>query len=451
MVSGASKGLKGSVQAAFDVLGRVFGGGYADILLASALDHVAPESRPLVTETVYGVLRHHGRIDLVIDSVSKIKTKKMETLVLLALRIGVYRLLFLSGVPAYASINESVELVKGGPGEGKKRTGFVNAVLRKVDSTGGALKVPEPGPEGAGYAALYYSHPEWLVRRWVSRYGAEGAVRLCKANLTVPPRTIRVNTLVTSKEALVRELEGSGFTAVDAEYSPAALKVTGTGRLPPGDPGYYIADEASQLVAYLLGPGPGETVLDACAAPGGKSSQIGALMENSGALYAMDKNPARARVLARTLRVQGVSCALVIVADAGAPLCFKEPAFDAILADAPCSGLGVLGRSPDIKLRREESDLDELSKIQTRLLDNLSGYLKKGGRMVYSVCTLEPEETVEVVERFLERHPAFALLNAREILPKGCAPLVDESGYLRTLPHLHGTDGFFAARFERTG
>jgi 16S rRNA (cytosine967-C5)-methyltransferase len=450
-MSGASKGFKGPVQAAFEVLRRVFGGGYADILLDAALDRVATESRPLVTEMVYGVLRHHARIDLVIDSVSKIKTKKMETTVLLALRLGVYRLLFLSGVPAYAAIDESVKLIKEG---GVKRTGFVNAILRRVDSTGDPLKVPDMEKEGSGgveYASLYYSHPEWLVRRWFSRYGPEGAVRLCRANLAVPPKTIRVNTLVITKEALIRELNGLGFTAVPTDYSPAALRVSGPGRLPPGDPRYYIADEASQLVAYLLEPAPGMAVLDACAAPGGKSAQIAALMENSGALYAMDKSRGRGRVLARTLRVQRASRAFVIIADASAPLCFKALSFDAILVDAPCTGLGVLGRSPDIKLRREESDIAGIAELQSRLLDNLCGYLKKGGRMVYSVCSLEPEETVEVVEGFLRRHPEFALVNAKDVMPPGCAPLVDENGYLRTLPHLHGTDGFFAVRFVRTG
>ncbi len=445
MVSG---GPKGDVRAVFEVLGRVFGGGYVDIILASALGNVGPGSRALVTETVYGVLRNNTRIDLIIDSVSKIKTKKMETSVLIALRIGVYRLLFLSGIPDYAAINESVELVKG---VDKKRTGFVNAVLRRVGETGGELKLPDPEEQPVEYAWRYYSHPEWLVRRWALRYGASGALKLCRANLMVPPRTIRVNTLITTKEALAEVLLGLGFKAAATSYSPAALNVTGPGPLPPSLPGYYIQDEASQLVAYLLGPGPGERVLDACAAPGGKSSHIAALMENSGVLYAIDRTPGRARVLAATLARQGVGCAGVIIADAAGPLCFEASTFDAILVDAPCSGLGVLGRSPDIKLRRKERDLAERAKLQARLLDNLAGYLKVGGRMVYSVCSFEPEETVEVVEGFLKRHPKFAPVNAKDSLPSGCAPLVDENGFLLTLPHLYGIDGFFAVRLERTG
>ena len=444
MVSGA---LKGGVRAAYEVLLRVFGGGYADIILASTLDDVESGSRALVTETVYGVLRNHTRIDLVIDSAAKIKTKKMETSVLIALRIGVYRLLFLSGVPDYAAINESVELVKRG-GD-RKRTGFVNAVLRKVGETGGALKLPDPEEQPVEYAWRYYSHPEWLVRRWAARYGAGAALKLCRANLEVPLRTIRVNTLVTTAEAVASELKGLGFTATPTRYSPAALNVSGPGRLPRSDPGYYIQDEASQLVAYLLGPKPGERVLDACGAPGGKSSHIAALMENSGLLCAVDINPGRARVLAATLTRLKASSAGVIVADASGPLSFAPSTFDAILVDAPCSGLGVLGRSPDIKLRRKQSDLTERAKLQAGFLGNLAGYLKVGGRIVYSVCSFEPEETIEVVEGFLRGHPGFALADAGDILPQACAPLVDSRGCLATLPHLHGIDGFFAARLER--
>ncbi len=453
-----TKKPRGPVPAAFGVLCRVFSGGYADILLDAELKRLSPESRPLTTETVYGVLRHCIRIDWIIDSVSRIKTKKMETKVLSALRIGVYQLLFLSRVPAFAAINESVKLIKGA---GAKKAGFVNALLRKVGSIGGSFDFPDPEKEPVKYASVYYSHPEWMVKRWAAQYGMEGAARLCEANLLVPPKTIRVNTLVTSGETLARELAQSGFAAASTEYSPVALNVTGIGRLPPGDLGYYIQDEASQLVAYLLAPASGETVLDACAAPGGKASHIAALMENTGVLYALDKSQGRARVLSRTLKAQKATMAMVINADAGAPLCFKGPPgtlcppshglFDAILVDAPCSGLGVLGRSPDIKLRRTEADLADLSKRQARLLDNLAGYLKKGGRMVYSVCTLEPEETDTVIEGFLKRHKDFELQDASGFLPQSCAPLVDGYGFLRTLPHLHHTDGFFAARLGRTG
>ncbi len=318
-----------------------------------------------------------------------------------------------------------------------------------------------------------------MVKRWVERYGAAEAMEICGADNTAPPRCLRVNTLVCTRPALLGELREAGFEAKETRYSPWGIVITGGGFLSSADRRFYIQDEASQLVPLLLGPRPGEEVLDACAAPGGKSTQMAAMMENSGVIYAVDKHTERLKRVKGAAGRLGAEIVKTIHADSGAPgfLCESagpgrpedetvgmvyagsgkpgfleaggENKFDAILVDAPCSGLGVLRRSPDIKIRRTEKDIRDLSERQKRILDNMSGLLKKGGRIVYSVCTLEPEETDEVIEWFLSRHREFSLEGADRFFTGGLKGLVDKDGFLRTFPHRHGVDGFFAARLVK--
>jgi len=445
---------KNARQAAFDVLGRVFGGkAYADIILQKELPGLAPEDRPLATEMVYGILRWQIRIDFVINQFSSIKTKKLEHRVLDSLRIGAYQLLFLSGVPSSAAVNESVNLIKS---YGAKKAGFVNAVLRRIDREREGIVFPDRNNEPQRHISVVYSHPDWMVRRWTARYGLDAAASLCNANQSRPGKTIRANTTIISRDNLIKDLEEAGFKLRKTVFSPDGIEVMeapASKPLTPADPRFYIQDEASQLIARLVCPEPFDTILDACAAPGGKSTHMASLMENSGTILAMDKYPGRLKSLMDAAERCDARIIKALAADATRPLPFKEFAsgkgFDAILLDAPCSGLGVLGRSPDIKLKRKEADIAALSITQKALINNLSSYVRKGGRMVYSVCTLEPEETDDVINAFLKAHPDFSLENAAASLPLACKPLVDEYGFLRTMPHLHNMSGFFAARIKR--
>ncbi len=436
-------------SAALSVLDRVDGGAYADIVLDKELKGFSPSDAGLATEIVYGVLRWRIKLDWTIDSFSTMKTSRLERSVLNALRIGVYQLLFLTRVPASAAINESVNLVKSG---GKRKAGFVNAVLRKVDSSRG-LKPVAPGPPGPNNPALKFSiefsHPEWLVRRWIERFGAKEAEELCKANLVPPPKTLRANTMLVTRDSLIRGLAAEGVHAVKTAFSPVGVQVV-NGSVDARDRRFYIQDEASQLVPLLLAPAPGETVLDACSAPGGKATHMAALMKNEGRLYALEKYPGRLKAVTEAAGRLGISIIETLAADSTEPLPLDPAiAFDAILCDAPCSGLGVIGRSPDIKYRRTELDLLENAERQKRLLSNLAGYLKPGGRMVYSVCSFEPEETVNVVTDFLKQRADFVLESAGGYVPEECRTLVDEPGFFRTYPHRHGVDGFFAARLKK--
>lgn len=438
---------KGARKAAFNVLNRVEGGdSYADILLMKETEGLSQADAGLATEIALGVLRWKIRLDYSIDLFASIKTKKLEHRVLNALRVGAYQLLFLSRVPASAAINESVKLLRR---DGPKKTGFVNAVLRKMDSEREKIALPGEG-DPVKRISVAWSHPEWLVKRWVERYGIDETEALCRADQEHPPKAVRVNTLRTSREMLAEELEGQGHETVFSAYSPLGIVVRGGGPLDASSPDYYIQDEASQLVPLLLSPLPGSRVLDACSAPGGKTTHMAQLMGNKGDIFALDKHGQRLRSVKETAARLGVDIIKTFEADATLALPFDEGSFDYILADAPCSGLGVVRRSPDIKYRRKESDILALACEQARLLDNLSRYLKINGVLVYSTCTFEPEETDGVIEGFLARHKGFTLESAAQVLPSPSGALVDEKGFFRSFPHRHGTDGFFGARLRRS-
>lgn len=436
---------KGARETAFRVLLRVESGdAYADILLRKEAEGLSSADAGLATEIVYGVLRWKLRLDYTIDLFASIKTRKLEHRVLSALRVGAFQLLFLSRVPASAAINESVKLLRK---DGPKKMGFVNAVLRKIDSE--RNKIIIPGGDALKRVSLAWSHPEWMVKRWIGRYGIEAAEALCRANQEVPPKTVRVNTLSATREGLLRELKETGREAAISKFSPHGIEVTG-GQLDPLDGRYYIQDEASQLISFLVAPMPGSKVLDACSAPGGKTTHMAQLMENRGEIIALDKHGQRLKSVNDAASRLGVKIVKTMEADASLAL---PPAadgpFDFILCDAPCSGLGVVRRSPDIKYRRKEEDILLLSLEQARLLENISKYVKKGGVLVYSTCTFEPEETDMAVDAFLEQHRDFVLESAKTVLPPECAALVDEKGIFRSYPHRHGMDGFFGARMRR--
>lgn len=434
-------------EAAFKILNRVdASGSYADILLEAELGCMEESERPLTVELVYGILRFRIKIDWIISEFSSIKPKRLEHKVLNALRLGAYQLLFLTKIPPSAAVNESVNLIKP---EGKKKAGFVNAVLRKINEKRDGIHYPGI-KDPVKHISIVYSHPEWLVKRWIERYGIEDTIKLCKANLEVPPKTLRVNTLTTDRARLVETLSEEGVEVKKASCSPDGVEVL-SGKIDSKDKRYYIQDEASQLIAYLVKPSPGETILDACSAPGGKTTHMAQLMENRGRIIALDKYSGRLKSVVETAERLQINIIEVLEADAGKPLKLKggTPLFDAILCDAPCSGLGVLRRAPDIKYRRKEEDIKEISERQKRILSNLAGYVKKGGRMIYSTCTFEPEETDDIIKWFLDAHRDFIIEEAGGYVPEECKPLVDEPGVLRTYPHRHGMDGFFAARLKK--
>jgi 16S rRNA (cytosine967-C5)-methyltransferase len=426
-----------------------------DVLLEE-MDHSSAHEdsrdRDLFNALVFGVLRWRGRIDYLIAHFSKIPLKKLDPLVLNILRTGLFQLLHLTRIPPSAAVHTAVGMAKTG---GSPWTaGFVNAVLRKAAAEHTKVPFPDMDSNPVQALAATRSFPEWLVQKWIQRYGAATTVMLCDAVNTIPSLTLRVNTIKAGRAGLMAALRSATEQVEAAVSAPEGIHVSGLqGRLTDlaefRQGWFQVQDEAAQLVSLLLDPQPGERVLDACAGRGGKTGHLAQLMQNRGELTAMDKSGGRLAQLQAELRRLGISNATVCERDLEdpAPEDWRE-SFDRILVDAPCSGLGTLRRNPDIKWATGRRDLRRYRTTQLRLLKQSSDYLKAGGVLVYAVCTPEPEETVEVVQAFLASHPTYHV-DRRPQIPEPIRSLLDPDGFLQTYPHRRYMDGFFAVRLRR--
>ena len=427
-----------------------------DRRLTQALEKGRPlkqRDRALATELVLGVLRWRGRLDWVIDHLSKTPVHKMDPLVLDIIRLGLYQILFLSRIPISAAVNDSVELAKEKAPSWVVR--FVNAVLRSAEGRAKEIPLPTDADNPVSAIAIEESHPCWMVERWLRRMGIEETRKLCRANNRIPPVTARVNTLKVSREKFLRSLTGHVNKVSRTCFSPDGLALRGLKRaiadMPAFQQGWFqVQDEAAQLVSYLLGPRPGETILDACAGRGGKTGHIAQLMKDSGAIKAMDRQAWKLEALKASMTRLGVSNVTTWHHDLSEPLAEDVAGtFDRILVDAPCSGLGVVRRRPDIKWKKQEEDLARLQKKQKHLLASLAPLVRRGGCLVYGVCSLEPEEGESVVEDFLKSQTDFVIDCSSTGLAEMDARLVDRWGIFRSLPHEHDMDGFFAVRLKK--
>ncbi len=409
--------------------------------------------RALATELVLGVLRWRGRLDWIIHHLSKTPIHKMDPLVLDIIRLGLYQILFLSRIPISAAVNDSVELAKEKAPFWVVR--FVNAVLRSAEGRAKEIPLPTDSDDPVSAIAIGESHPCWMVERWLKRMGIEETRRLCKANNQIPPVTARVNTLKVSREKLFRSLTGHVNKVRQTRFSPDGLALRGLKRaiadMPAFQEGWFqVQDEAAQLVSYLLGPRPGETILDACAGRGGKTGHIAQLMKDSGVIKAMDHQAWKLQALEASMRRLGVSNVTTWHHNLSEPVAEDVAGtFDRVLVDAPCSGLGVVRRRPDIKWRKQEEDLARLQKKQGDLLACLAPLVKGGGCLAYSVCSLEPDEGERVVEGFLKSRTEFVIDCSSTGIAEMDEHLVDGSGIFRSLPHKHDMDGFFAVRLKK--
>jgi 16S rRNA (cytosine967-C5)-methyltransferase len=412
--------------------------------------------RGLLGEITTGALRWQAELDAVLAQASARAMDAIDPTVWAILRVGAYQLLHLDRVPAHAAIDEAVESTRalGHP----RAAGFVNAVLRSVQrrTTAKALP-PRPAtsagrPEQLAYLATTLSHPAWLVERWIARYGFEAAEEWCRFNNTAPNVTVRAASAADTAEVLAALKAAQVGTTHAAEARGAAtLPPGGLGRLPaPLRERIVVQDEASQLVAHLVGARRGMQCLDVCAAPGGKTDVIWRDMGEAGLLVASDRRPGRVRLLRTTLRRAGVPPRIVAL-DATEPLPFGA-VFDRVLVDAPCSGLGTIRRDPDLKWKRTEADLARFAGTQHLMLTRAGATVRDGGLLVYATCSSEPEENEAVVEAFLESDRRFMAQPAGSGgKHEGASRFVDGAGYFRTLPFRDGLDAFFAAVLVRSG
>jgi len=447
---------------AFDVLGRVEAEGAfaSDLLHAELSAQIKPADAALATELAMGVLRWRRLLDFLIERQLKKPIERLDLPVAIALRMGAYQLRFLEKIPARAAVNESVELVKRA--RKSSAAALVNAVLRKI-AADARVRVEEHLPAGLSLAeriGILHSHPTWMAERWLPRYGEARTIALLEANNRAPRLCCAVH-VPERRDEIVQGLEQSGLRIEPGVLLKSAFAVAGgsptrTEAFRSGK--ISIQDEASQAIPLLLGVSEGERVLDLCAAPGGKTQALARAAGKSGTVVAADRHAHRLRAMATQFKRLGLTGVKLVELDATKPLPFQKE-FDRILVDAPCSGTGTLARHPEIRWRLRPEDLAESSAGQKLMLSNALALLKRGGRLVYSTCSMEPEENESVVAAVLRGCPAVRIVAATEaartIEPElashvNATDLFSPDGFFRTSPAAQHTDGFFAALLEKT-
>ncbi len=440
---------------ALDVLRRVEAeGAYASLALEHALTRragVSAADRALAMQLVYGTLRWRRRLDYALAAHSNRPLERIEPSLLRILRLTAFQLLFLDRVPQFAAVDEGTELAV--TLRGKRAGGFVNAVARGLSRARDRIEWPDPEQNPVRHLAVLYSFPSWMVEHWVQQHGRERAEALMDACNRPAPLWLRANTLKGSSQRLLELLGASGLACEPSGLVADALRFDGAvdlRRLAAHEAGWlHVQDAGAQAVCQLLGPRPGERVLDACAAPGGKTATLAQLMRDSGELVAVDRHPARLGLVRKMTERLGLASVSRVLGDLLELDADALGTFDRILLDAPCSALGVLRRHPEGKWRLGPEDVKRMARVQAELLDSLVARLRPGGVLVYSVCTFSQEEGPKQIERWLARHPEMRREDPRREKRASWHKLLVEDGSLRTWPDAHDMDGFFAVRLRR--
>ena len=409
--------------------------------------------RRLVNGLVYGVVRWQKHLDWVLNHFINPRFQ-VDTRHRNILRLGAFQLLHLDGIPAHAAIFETVQLAKGG----RKTSGFINAVLRSVQREAHTLTYPRLGDNPVEHISVSQSYPTWMVKRWLEERGVSWTLAFCRASNQVAPLSLRVNSLLTQREELHHALAANGIATRLSQIATEGLILDNLASSADENAlkallnreDIYVQDESAMLVAPLLAPEEMHLIVDLCAAPGGKTTHLAHLMGNSGKIIAADVSEKRLAVLEKNCRRVGALNVETLALDATqAELGFIANA-DAVLIDAPCSGFGTLRRHADIRWNRTAEHLRTLRAVQMNLLRNAATHLKRGGVLVYSTCSTEPQENEEIIHRFLIEFPMYTVEHARTFLPPLPSNALTPEGFVQTFPHEHGVDGTFAARLRKT-
>ncbi|NLJ77297.1 MAG: 16S rRNA (cytosine(967)-C(5))-methyltransferase RsmB [Peptococcaceae bacterium] len=444
-------------EIALQVLKEVEGkGAYAGLALDKMMEKYRPGKldRAFATELAYGTLRYLKTIDWILEQYVKKPLEAQTASVRNILRLSVYQLFYLDKVPDSAACNEGAKMARKYGHVGVVK--FVNGVLRNILRRKGEITFPPLAEDPVGHIAIKYSHPTWMVERWLKEFGLHETMDLCQANNVPPPNTIRTNTLKNTRDELITRLKQEGLTATETRYTPEGIIINGflsIGAMDSFREGrFQVQDESSMLASRALAPSPGSTIIDFCSAPGGKATHLAQLMNNQGKIWAIDIHPHKLALVGENSNRLGISIIEGIVADAAQLPEKYTGSADYVLVDAPCSGLGVLRRRPDARWRKEPGQIAGLAKLQAAILERAAHCVKDNGILVYSTCTITREENQDQVESFLAGHPEFVLEDLAPLLPQ----VLDKDGtmadgYLQLLPHRHAVDGFFIARMRKEG
>jgi len=405
---------------------------YSHISLNHHIISGKPDSPAFVRELVYGVLENKLYLDYVIEQFAKDPIAKIKINDLVVLRMGIYQLKFLSGVPEYAAVNESVVLAKRFC---KGREGFINGVLRSFIRAGKEVALPDRSLNEVGYLSIKYSYEPWIIELWLEQYAVDFVEELLAAGNVTPPLVVRVNQLKTSKEDLKKRLIAKGYQAEDGVLCKEALQVEGRGLLGGKlyESGMFsVQDESSILAVNILDPQPDELIMDVCAAPGGKTLAIAEKMQNRGQVIAWDIYRRKLAIVDKEAVRLGITNVTTKTWDATRVESSMIEKADRVLVDAPCSGLGVVRRKPEIKYKKRTTEIDELPRKQLAILSASSKYVKPGGVLVYSTCSISHYENQKVVKDFLKKNPYF-----------------NKEEELQLLPNINNTDGFFICKMRK--
>ena len=424
-------------------------GAYTNIALNQYLrgSRLSDLDRRLATELVYGTVKALGTLDWYLAQCVTRPLDKVAPEILCILRMSAYQLLYMERIPASAACNEAVKLTRSVSHEGSAK--FVNGVLRGLlrKQAAGELTFPEEGEDDAGYLSLKYYHPRWLVKRWLGPWGREGTERLLAFDNSAAPVCLRVNTLVTTREQLLRDLAEAGAQVHASAWSADGIvceKLPSLHALMAALPKhFYIQDESSMLVAPLLAAAPGMRVLDLCSAPGGKTTHVAQLMQNKGEIIACDVHEHKLELIAENAKRLDITCIEPLLNDATVERSEWLGSFDRVLVDAPCSGMGVLRRRAEARWRKQRKDLKLFPPLQLAILEQAAKYVKDGGHMVYSTCTIEQSENHYLVEEFLANHPEW------QRVPFVHPRTGEEVTELQLLPQVDEIDGFYICVLER--
>jgi 16S rRNA (cytosine967-C5)-methyltransferase len=452
--------MSGPRDAAVRALGAVLSGtAYSDTILDILLSRdrtLSAEDRALATEITYGALRNLGRVDYVLSRFSKRPAASLDPEIQNILRVAIYQILFLEKIPPYAAVDEAVRLAEV---FGKRSAGsFINGVLRNTLRGAGAVEFPSETADPEGFLMVCCSLPAWLSRFLLLRFGSERAVVIGLRYVGRPPVVLRVNAMKATRQRLLEELIARGYDARETSRSRFGIVVRGGGALFKTDlyknGSFSLQDEASQLACPPLGVEPGMTVLDACAAPGIKGTFCAELMGDRGTVVSVEIHHARAVQITENARRLGIGHLRVVRADITQPPFRADAAFDRVLVDPPCSGLGVIRRNPEIKWRLQPADLPALAPVQRRILSAAAEFVRPAGVLVYAVCTINPDEGAGLIEEFLRSHGEFSLDDTGAILGPECAPFIEEGAVFTTPDRFSESDdaipdGFYIARLKK--